>query len=133
MLSFTKPKKAAFLFFNKDKISDLSQNRIYKITCPGCNNMYIGKTECCVQTHLLEHSSNINTGAVPQHLFNCLHAQYLANLNSLHDNLNNSSPPSQSYFNFKIIHSCKFSSSNLLLILEALLIKLNKPEKNVLF
>ena len=32
--------------------------------------------------------------------------------------------------NCKIIHSCKFSSSNLLLILEALLIKLNKPRMN---
>ena len=54
----------------------------------------------------------------------------------LYNNLNNSSPPSQSYLNnfifnnFKIIHSCKFSSSNLLLILEALLIKLNKPGMN---
>ena len=64
------------------------------------------------------------------------HAHYLANLNSLFDNLNNSSPPSQSYLNnfifnnFKIIHSCKFDSSNLLLILEAPLINLNKPGMN---
>ena len=59
--------------------------------------------------------------AVAQHLLNCSDAHYLANLNSLFDNLN-SSHPSQSYLNnfifnnFKIIHSCKFNSSNLLLI-----------------
>ena len=135
-MSFIKPKKPAFFVSNKDKIPDLSRNNvIYEITCPGCNNKYIGKTERCLQTRLSEHSYNINTSAVAQHLLNCPHAHYLANLNSLFDNLNNSSPPSQSYLNnfifnkFKIIHSCKFNSSNLLLISETLLIKL-KPKMN---
>ena len=130
-------KKTAFFVSSKDKIPDLSRNNvIYEITCPGCNNKYIGKTERCLQTRLSEHSYNINTSAVAQHLLNCPHAQYLANLNSFYDNLNNSSPPSQSYLNnfifnnYKIIHSCKFNSSNLLPILEALLIKLNKPGMN---
>ena len=51
------------------------------------NNKYIAKTERCLQTRLLEHSSNINTSAVAQHLLNYPHAQYLANLNSFYDNL----------------------------------------------
>ena len=75
-------KKTAFFASNKDKIPDLSRNNIiYEITCPGCNNKYIGKTKRCLQTRLSEHFYNINTCAVT-HL-NCPHPHYLANLNSL--------------------------------------------------
>ena len=115
---------------------DLFRNVIHEITCPGCNNKYVGKTERCLQTRLSEHSSNINTSAVAQHLFNCPRARYLANVNTLYDNLNNSSPSYQSYLNnfifnnFRIIHSCEFNSSNLLFILEALFIQLNRPRMN---
>ena len=130
-------KKTSFFVSNKVKIPDPSRNNIiYEITCQGCGHDYIRKTERRLETRLTEHSTNISTSAVAQHLFDCPVAQHIADLNTLYDNLNSSSHPVSNsptniiLNNFKILHPCKSNNPNKLLILEALLIKYNKPEIN---
>lgn len=130
-------KKPSFFVSNKDKIPDLSRNNIiYQITCPGCGHKYIGKTERRLETRLTEHFTNISTSAVAQHLLDCPLAQYIVDLSTFYNNLNSSSLPVSNsptnliFNNFKILHSCGSKNPNKLLILEALLIKYNKPEIN---
>ena len=53
-------KKVAYFLSKKDKVPDLQRsNLIYKFTCPGCNESYIGKTE-----------TNLNTSLKPVFHFN---------------------------------------------------------------
>ena len=138
---FTKLKKYLIFFHNKDKIPDVSHNNIiYKITCPGCNKHYIGKTECCLDKQLLEYSSDCQNSAVAQHITNCDHVNYLTNVSNLFDNLNDTSHPpftntSPIYKNLitnniKRLYCCKNKNPNLILLLEALFIKFNRPELN---
>ena len=48
-------KKISYYLPKKDKVPDLQQsNLIYKFTCPGCNESYIGKTERNLNTRLKE-------------------------------------------------------------------------------
>ena len=98
-------------------------------------NKTFGKTERCLQTRLNEHFTQLHTSAVAQHFLNCSSAQHIADLNAHHDNLNTSfhepaNPTNLIFSNCKIIHSCKSKNPKQLLILEALLIKQNKPEIN---
>ena len=61
--------------YNTRKVSFyLSQNNVvYQITCPGCAKSYIGKTNHCLQKHLLEH-------AVAQHFLQCDNAHFIVDL-----------------------------------------------------
>ena len=123
----------------KDKIPDLSRsNLVYQFTCPGCSKAYIGKTERNLATRLSEHSDPLKS-AISKHLTDCEHANFILDLNNLYDNLNNSDihQPDTSFThldllrtNTKILHSLQNNNSNLLLFLEALHIKLKKPELN---
>ena len=73
-------------------------------------------------------------------LTDCDNANYLININNLYDNVFDSDSqtgdsPHYSFTNIiqnntRILHSLKFSNSNLLLFLEALHIKFKKPELN---
>ena len=55
----------------KDKIPvHQRSNVIYELTCPGCGNKYIGKTDRCIITRLLEHGSR-NDQPMHQHLSSC--------------------------------------------------------------
>ena len=43
---------------------------IYRITCPGCNDTYIGKTDRCIITRLKEHGERTEQ-PMYQHLLKC--------------------------------------------------------------
>ena len=134
-------KKVSYFLSNKGKIQDVSRNNVIcEITCPGCNRRYIGKTERCLDKRLLEHSSDFQNSTVAQHFSNCDQVNYLTNLSDLFDNLNDMPPPpltntSLTYKNlitdnFRILHCCKNKNPNIILPLEALFIRFNRPELN---
>ena len=58
---------------SKDKIpTEQRANVIYKLSCPGCGENYIGKTDRCIKTRLLEHGTR-NDQPMFQHLSQCAH------------------------------------------------------------
>ena len=99
---------------------------------------YVGKTDRCIYKRLTEHSTQLYTSAMAQHLTECKHAQFLANLQGQYDRLNNLPSFSNSsnsiknliFNNSKILYSSKSTNTNKLLLIEALHIKFNKPEIN---
>ena len=126
-------KKISYFLPKKDKVPDLQRsNLVYEFTCPGCNESYIGKTERNLNTRLKEHLGPAKS-AISKHLTDCDNVNYLININNLYDNVFNSDShtgdnPHYSFTNIiqnntRILHSLKFSNSNLLLFLEALHIK----------
>ena len=73
-------KKISYFLPKKDKILDLSQNNlVYQFICPGCNALYIGKTERNLATRL---------SAISKHLCECDYTSYLLSMNNLFDSLN---------------------------------------------
>ena len=99
----------------------------------------IGKTDRCTYKRLTEHSSQLSANAKVQHLIECEHAQFPANLQGQYDQLNNLPSFSNSsnsiktliFNNCKILYSSKSTNTNKLLLIEALYIKkFNKPEIN---
>ena len=128
--------KISYFLPKKDKVPDLQRtNLIYEFTCPGCNESYIGKTERNLNTRLKEHFDPAKS-AISKHLTDCDNANYLININNLYDNVfdidsQTGDSPHYSFTNIiqnntRILHSLKFSNSNLLLFLEAF----KKPELN---
>ena len=70
-VTFFHTKKLSIFCPTKDKISKQQKsNVIYKLTCPGCGNSYIGKTDRCLITRLIEHGSR-NDQPMLLHLINC--------------------------------------------------------------
>ena len=63
-------KKLSMFCSSKDQIpTDQKANLIYRFTCPGCNEKYIGKTDRNI-TRLHEHGSRIDQ-PLHIHLTNC--------------------------------------------------------------
>ena len=132
-------KNVSYFLSNKDKYPDLSQrNLVYEISCPGCGSKYIGNTDLCLSKRRTEHSTQLKFRSVAEHFLRCEHTQHLVNLNQIFDRLHDTSSVSNNcnirnlvFNNFKIIHSCKYYSSNVLLLLEALYTKFNSSELNV--
>ena len=117
-------KKASYFPAKKDKVPDLQRsNLIYKFTCPGCNESYIGKTERNLNARLNEHLYPAKS-AISKHFTDRDNANYL-NINNLYDNVFDSDLPTgdSPHYSFtnliqnntRILHSSKFSNSNLLL------------------
>ena len=51
-------KKASMFCPTKDKVTkEQKANVIYKIICPECNNVYVGKTDRCFGIHMNEHGT----------------------------------------------------------------------------
>ena len=73
-----KTSKLAMFCSNKDHIQfQQKASVIYRITCPGCYNKYIGKTERSIITELDEHGTKPDQPMYP-HLTNCAQfAEYL--------------------------------------------------------
>ena len=75
----------------KDKIpEDQRNNVIYKMRCPGCGEVYVGKTECCFGKRLEEHGLRPDQ-PLHQHLRSCGEFNYLVRLHHLpnyHDSRN---------------------------------------------
>ena len=131
-----KTTKISYSIPNKDRILDLSRsNLVYEITCPGCNQRDIGKTERCLAENLSEHSSNFANSAVANHFVNCQHVNYFINLNNFFDRFGDSSSFKDSTIfnnfinnNCKILHGSYSLTHSQLLLLEALFIKFNMFE-----
>ena len=76
-------KKIAYFLPNKDKIPKLSKSKIiYQITCPGCSNSYIGKTERCLKSRLSERSDPTKS-AVGHHFCNCENVRHIVGMHHL--------------------------------------------------
>ena len=51
-------KKASMFCPTKDKVTkEQKANVVYKIICPGCNNVYVGKTDRCFGIRMNEHGT----------------------------------------------------------------------------
>ena len=77
--------KIAKFCSTKDRIPmDQSHNVIYHIECPGCGEVYVGKTSCCLGKRLDEHGTRQDQ-PMHIHLSNCSEFQYMVNLLHLPD------------------------------------------------
>ena len=77
--------KIAKFCSTKDRIPmNQSHNVIYQIKCPGCNEVYVGKTNCCLGKRLDEHGTRQDQ-PMHIHLSNCEKFQYMVNLFKLPD------------------------------------------------
>ena len=97
-------------------------------------------TKRCLSVRLKEHATQVNNSAIGKHLFDCEHAQYLANLQNQFSPLNDIPLPSGNvpsrienlvFNNFRILHLTKSTNYNILAFLEASLIKYNNPQLNI--
>ena len=52
---------------------------VYEFKCPGCNAIYIRKTDPCLYTRIKEHSSQ-NTSEIYNHLITCHKFKYIKNI-----------------------------------------------------
>ena len=91
-----KTTKLCFFTSTKDKTPPLSQsNVVYEFTYPGCNSLYIGKTNRTLFVRTQEHVLTDKESAIYKHLNYCdqiKHIQGLYNLPDIFINENN--PPS---------------------------------------
>ena len=77
--------KIAKFCSTKDKIPmEQSNNVVYHIKCPGCGEVYVGKTNCCLGKRLDEHGTRQDQ-PMHMHLTNCKEFQYMINLFNLPD------------------------------------------------
>ena len=92
----------------KDKIpDDQKSNVIYHIKCPGCGEVYVGKTNCCLGKRLEEHGTRSDQ-PMHKHLSNCVEFQYLIGLHHLPDmDKNAGSFSADSYFFEAVKQNCK--------------------------
>ena len=78
-------KKISFICTTKDKIPiDQKSNVIYEITCPGCDQKYIGKTDRCLGLRMDEQGRR-NDQPMYNHLINCSKFKHCCNLFMLPD------------------------------------------------
>ena len=76
-------KKASMFCPTKDKVTkEQKANVICKIICPGCNNVYVGKTDRCFGIRMNEHGTRSDQ-PMHQHLTNCTAFQETVNINAL--------------------------------------------------
>ena len=109
-------------------------NVIYKVTCPGCNEDYVGKTDRNLVTRLNEHASRKDQ-PMYQHLSKCEHFADITDLLRLPDidasttEINNKQNFVNAVIsNFRVLGTCCNRSQ--LLFLEALYIKNLAPKIN---
>ena len=76
-------KKANMFCPTKDKVTkEQKANVIYKIICPSCNNVYVGRTDRCFGIRMNEHGTRSDQ-PMHQHLTNCTAFQETVNINAL--------------------------------------------------
>jgi hypothetical protein len=67
----------------KDSIPEEQQsNVIYSMKCPGCGEIYVGKTSCCFGKRMDEHGTRADQ-PLHQHLSSCSEFNYLVGLHNL--------------------------------------------------
>ena len=72
--------KIAKFCSTKDKIPmDQSNNIVYHVKCPGCGEVYVGKTNCCLGKRLDEHGLREDQ-PMHIHMSNCEEFRYMMNM-----------------------------------------------------
>ena len=88
LIKFFNTEKASMFCPTKDKITkEQIANVIYKIICPGCNNIYVGKIDRWFEIRMNEHDTRSDE-AMHQHLTNSTTFQETVNINALAELLN---------------------------------------------
>ena len=104
---------------------------VYKLTCPGCQASYIGKTDCCLYMWTKEHAYSKNF-EIYNHINTCEHFLYIQSLLNLPSNIYNLNEsiilPQIIFNNCKILDKAKHWTP--LLFKEALSIHHEKPLLN---
>ena len=130
-----KTKKTAMFCSGKGSIPiHLKANVIYKVTCPGCNEDYIGKTDRNLVTILNKHAC-CEHQPMYQHLSQCEHFSHIIDLLILPDiDASTTEINNKQHFinavisNFCVLDTC--SNCSQLLFLKALYIKNFAPKVN---
>ena len=80
----------------KDRIPDAQKNGIiYRVKCPGCGDIYVGKTECCLDKRLEEHA-RMPSQPMHQHLSKCDEFQHIVSIFKMPDTCTDADPDSAS-------------------------------------
>ena len=131
-----KTKKLSSVVSNKDPVPTGQKSHvIYKFTCPGCGQDYIGKTDRCFQLQLDGYGTEANS-AVHQHLSCCEVFKFRLALLNLHDAFENQACVVKlNHHNQQIVqHNTSIVAMNNdfteLCFLESLFIKIHKPKLN---
>ena len=106
---------------------------VYELTCPGCGEKYIGKTETNVATRIAQHCKRVDQ-PMNQHYSNCEPFKDMYRLlnvgsNDVADSRHTEFMLSNTIGNYRILYSHHNWSQ--LLFLEAYAIKRFKPSLNV--
>lgn len=128
-------KKLSMFCPTKDKIlNDHKANVIYEINCPGCGEKYVGKTDRCFKTRMLEHGRRADQ-PMHQHLKHCIEFHDVTNLFALTRLFGNSDGINhKEHMINAVLNNCKILDTNdnwsQLSFLEAFYIKKLRPKIN---
>ena len=113
LIKFFNTKKASMFCPTKDKVTkEQKANVIYKIICPGCNNVYVGKTDRCFGIRMNEHGTRSDQ-PMHQHLTNCKAFQETVNINALPELFNDSKQiDHKAHVLHGVLNNCDFIDSN---------------------
>ena len=129
-----KTTKLCFFTNTKDKTRPLSQfNVIYEFTCPGCNSLYICKTNKTQFVCTQEHALTDKESAIYKHLHHCDQIKHIQGLYNLPDTFINENNPTFCCKEQRISHPNRAwrDNWNLLLYKEAYHIKRSAPSLNI--
>ena len=122
--------KICFFTSTKDRTPLLSNSCVvYKMTCPGCAETYVGKTECTLHKRTAEHAWESKDSAINQHLNNCADYHHIRGLHAINETLD----LKEFYMNTVRNNVCILAKAHnwqTLLFLEALYIKDQSPQLN---
>ena len=97
------------------------------MTCPGCAETYVGKTECTLHKRTAEHAWESKDSAINQHLNNCADYHHIRGLHAINETLD----LKEFYMNTVRNNVCILAKAHnwqTLLFLEALYIKDQSPQ-----
>ena len=127
-------KKVAYFCSTKDPVHDYQRhNIVYRLTCPGCGEKYIGKTDCCLLTRLTQHGNKADQ-PMYNHFAKCDHFKELYAFLNIESSVIINSPSSEFQIN-ALLNNYEIVTTNSnwsqLIFLEALRIKKERPAINI--
>ena len=135
LINLSKTKKASMFCPTKDKVTkEQKANVIYKIICPGCNNVYVSKIDRCFGICMNEHGTRSDQ-PMHQHLTNSTAFQKTVNINALPELFNDSKQiDHKGHVLNGVLNNCDIIDSNdnwsQLCFLEAFYMKTLSPSIN---
>ncbi|XP_066914554.1 uncharacterized protein [Clytia hemisphaerica] len=128
-------KKLAMFCPTKDKVlTEHKAKIIYEIVCPGCGERYVGKTDRCFKTRMIEHGKRVDQ-PMNHHLNNCSSFHDLTDMYNLAQLFGESQGINHKEHILKaVLNNCKILDSNdnwsQLAFLEEFYIKKLRPKIN---